>query len=52
MKEEYHEVKQGDSPYVRWQVAEQIKNAFKNDAELAKQMYAWLKTNGCTLSKY
>lgn len=52
MTEELHEVKEGDSQYIRPQLAANIKQALMQDAELAKQIYSWLRLSGLKITDY
>lgn len=46
------EVQEGNSNYIRPQVADSIKQALVNDKQLALQIYAWLRTQNLKLTDY
>lgn len=42
----------GHSNYNRNELAQQIKRALANDQQLAKVIYAWLRSTGLKLTEY
>ena len=52
MQNDFTEVKEGQSDYIRPQVADQIKQALSQDRALALQIYAWLRIHGLKLTDY
>ena len=49
---EVKEVTEGHSNYNRNELAQQIKQALANDQQLAKTIYAWLRSTGLKLTDY
>lgn len=52
MTDEVVEPKQGNTDYSRNTISEQIKQTLSQDKELAKMIYAWLRTTGLKLTDY
>ena len=44
-------LKEGESTYIRQNVAAQMKQHLSQDPELRNQIWAWLKTQKCQVSK-